>query len=314
MVLFVFAIIFFLVALVFFAVGKVSEPIGTRGADDMPKAVGYTVFAVCLLVSFVMIFFSSFTTVSTKNVGIVTAFGKPTGELSNGAHFVAPWETVHEMDAAVQPESFTQGPTSGDQDHRCIDVRLGNQSIGCAEARFTWQIQPSDARSLYQNFRSFDHLRNTLVLGALRSALNNVFQDYNPIVLLTTNATLKDVLNEKATSVQRLMRDEIGDRVNVSNVIIPLVLYDDATQANINAYQAQVGKTRTADQAIQTARKQAQANQILANSLKQTGIDVLISKCLDLVNEGKTPPGTCLPLTTGAGGNVLVQPGSSGAK
>jgi regulator of protease activity HflC (stomatin/prohibitin superfamily) len=264
--------------------------------------------AVLAVGALLTLFFSSFTTVSTKNIGVVTAFGKPTGELSNGAHFKAPWEKVHEMDAAVQPESFTQGQEGADPNHRCIDVRLGNQSIGCAELRFNWQIQPSDAQALYTTYRSFDHLRSTLVLGAARSAVNHAFADYNPIDLLTSGEKYTDVLTQKARAVSDMMRDDIGKQVNVTGVVIPIVLFDDATQANINAYQVQVGKTRVADQAQQTALKQAQANKTLADSLKETGIDVLISKCLDLVEQGKTPPGTCIPLTAG-NGSVLVQPG-----
>lgn len=307
--LFVLAIIFFLVAIVFTLVWRASRRPAERDADDVPtRGIGLSLAVVFLVGAMLAMFFSSFTTVSTKNIGVVTAFGKPTGEIPNGAHFVAPWETVHEYDAAVQPETFTDGPTSHDADHRCIDVRLGNQSIGCAETRFTWQIQPKDARELFQNYRSFDHLRRTLVLGAMRSALNNVFQDYNPIALLQTGAPLKDVLNAKASQVQRIMRDDIGTRVNVGNLIIPLVFYDDATQANINQFQAQVGKTRIAEQARKTAEQQAAANEILAKSLQQTGVTVLISKCLDLVAEGKTVPGWCFP----PGSNTLVQAGGTG--
>jgi regulator of protease activity HflC (stomatin/prohibitin superfamily) len=307
---FVASIVFGLIAVALIVVGALIRPDRhdyNKDEWESGKSWSYRIGAGLIVFALLLLLVSSLSVVGTKKVGVVTEFGHPSAELSNGLHFKAPWGVTHQMDAAVQPESFVQDQRSGDPDHRCIDVRLGNLSIGCAEVRFNWQIQPSDAMQLYQNYRSFDHLRSTLVLGAARSALNHAFADYNPINLLVANKNYTDILPAKAALVQQAMRDEIGARINVSNVIIPIVLFDQATQDNINNYQAQVGKTRVADQAVLTAQQQAKANEILAKSLQQTGVTVLISKCLDLVAEGKTVPGWCFP----PGSNVLVSPGGA---
>ncbi|HET7320819.1 MAG TPA: hypothetical protein VFI84_04545, partial [Candidatus Saccharimonadales bacterium] len=63
------------------------------------------VLALAMLFTFV----ASATVVSTKNVGIVTSFGKPVGSLSNGFHMVAPWAKVTELDAAIQTDSHYKG-------------------------------------------------------------------------------------------------------------------------------------------------------------------------------------------------------------
>lgn len=307
-ILFIIAVIGLIVALGSGFEIRAARKDGRRVDTDAKTAhtTGWVVAVVFLFFAALALFFSSFTTVPTRSVAVVTAFGRPDGEIGNGAHFIAPWESTHIMNAAVQTETFTDGPDSQDQNHRCQDVRLGNQSIGCAEVRFYWQIQPHDATTLYATYRSQDHLRSTLVLGSLKKALNNAFADYNPITLLTTNTAYTDVLNAKSTEVQDLMQQYVGDQVKITSVIVPLVNYNSQTQATIDAFQTQVGKTRVAQQAVITAQQQALANKIIADSLKNNDSQaVLISKCLDLVAEKLPVPGTCLPFA-GTGSSVIV--------
>ena len=105
--LFVFAIVIFIIAVILFLIGK---GLRKRGSSDDTKDAApmlYIVGAAVLAFGLLLTFFSSYTTVSTKNVGITTAFGRTVGHLSNGLHFIAPWEQVTEMDAAIQADSYT---------------------------------------------------------------------------------------------------------------------------------------------------------------------------------------------------------------
>jgi regulator of protease activity HflC (stomatin/prohibitin superfamily) len=259
-------------------------------------------------------FFSSFTTVSTKNVGILTTFGHPDGELSNGAHFIAPWSKVTEMAANVQTDQYlgnSDNDTSNSQ-QPCMDVRIANQSIACVEVTIRWRIVPGSAPELFRDYKTFDHVRDSLVTLNLKSALNNAFADYNPLQILQSGAVPQDILNGLGKKVQTTLvgadgkSGQIGGQIEVLQVILPLVHFDQTTQVNINAFQAAVANTRIATQNVETAKKQAEANDVLKKSLENAGNGVLISKCLDLVAQGKNVPGTCLPLTSGTG-SVLVQ-------
>jgi regulator of protease activity HflC (stomatin/prohibitin superfamily) len=144
------------------------------------------VVVILLVGALVTAFFSSFTTVSTKNVGIVTTFGHPDGELSNGAHFIAPWSKVTEMAANVQTDQYlgnSDNDTSNSQ-QPCMDVRIANQSIACVEVTIRWRIVPGSAPELFRDYKTFDHVRDSLVTLNLKSALNNAFADYNPLSIL----------------------------------------------------------------------------------------------------------------------------------
>ncbi|MCV7074383.1 SPFH domain-containing protein, partial [Mycobacterium szulgai] len=78
-----------------------------------------------------MLFFlwGCFTIVGTRQIAIVTTFGRPNGvSLNNGFHAKWPWQMTHQMDGAVQIDKYVK---VGSHDER-IMVRLGNQSTALA--------------------------------------------------------------------------------------------------------------------------------------------------------------------------------------
>ncbi|WP_300676280.1 SPFH domain-containing protein [Nocardioides sp.] len=115
--------------------------------------------ALCVL-AVVVVVASCLVKVGTKDVGVVTSFGRPTGrDLNAGIHLKAPWHKVTVLDAAIQPDEF-----DGDQ---CIKVRIGDGSTACASLTIQWQIAPEEASTLFQNYRSNDvnaTIRKSLVV------------------------------------------------------------------------------------------------------------------------------------------------------
>lgn len=230
---------------------------------------------VCLL----CVFSASATVVSTKNEGIVTSFGRPVHSLSNGFHLVAPWQEVTEMDAAIQTDSHTQSDSN-----TCIDVRIAHQAIACVDASIRWRIQDDSADYLFQNYRDFDNVRDSLVTRELNAALNDTFESYDPLAVDAEGNSTAPTLKSLAADVTKQMQREIGAQINVLNVIIPVLHFDSNTQGRIQALQAQIAQTRIALQAVQTAKDQAAANRVLAASVSKDP-NVLVSKCLDMMNE-----------------------------
>ena len=102
-----------------------------------------------------------------------------------------------------------------------------------------WRIQPAAADELFLDYRDFDNVRDNLVTPQLRAALNEVAEK---------------------------LRTKVGGQIEIINVIVPLVNYDQATQDRINA---------------------------LTNDH-----NVLVSKCLDAAREAHLSPPGCWPNTT----------------
>jgi hypothetical protein len=80
--------------------------------------------------------------------------------------------------------------------------------------------------------------------------------------------------NAEGANVQALgddvatkLRSKVGDQIEILNVIVPLINYDEATQSRINALNVEKANTRIAEQRAQTAQAEARANEILAASV-----------------------------------------------
>lgn len=309
------------------AVGPVARSVRSARSAHANNAAttggGPRVIAGLLVVLAVIVLASSFVTrVGTKDVGVVTSFGKPTGrDLPNGIHLKLPWQKVTSMDAAIQPDDF-----SG---KNCIQVRIGDSSTACASLTIRWHIAEDEASTLFQNYRSNDvnaTIRTSLVETQLKAAVNDVLGQYNPLANVNvaainsqdnTQISAAPNLDKFSQEIEVQMNQRLAamnqgkPQITIDSVTMSFLQLADNTQAKINAYQAEVGNTRIAQQQEQTAKAQAAANQALAASVSHDP-NVLVSKCLDTLEEmvksnEAIPAGfSCWP-----GGNAnLVLPGS----
>lgn len=271
-----------------------SAPIPPRMDTNYPEILRWSKIA---MVAFLVIFALetlgfSFQIVSTKNVGIVTQFGATSGHLTNGAHLIGPWESVTEMDAAIQTDSYTAD--------NCLNVRVGNQQQACVHISIRWRINPSFADSLFQNYRTFSNVQDSLVTRELTAAVNQQFSNYNPLnsILTGTRLTAGEQPNPPlvvyAQRVTAQMKREIGSEgIVVLNTIIPIVTFDPATQSRINQLQQQIALTRIAEQERVTNEAQSLANKALAASVN-TSPNVLVAQCFtilgEMVKQGQSVP------------------------
>jgi len=244
------------------------------------KVLGWLTLSFSVL-TVVLLAVSSFTIVSTKNLGVVSSFGAPIETLTNGGHLKAPWNVVTEMDAAIQTDSHFKDNPAGSS---CIPVRMANQGVACVDTSIKWRIKEESAQDLFQNYREFDNVRDSLVTRELGGVLNVVFEEYNPLSTDKSGNIVQPHTEDLAKEAKQLMQEAVGDRVEIDSVIISLFHFDDNTQGRIDSLQAQIAETRIAEQAQLTAAAQAEANRTLSSSVSNDP-NVLVSKCYDLLNE-----------------------------
>ncbi len=253
---------------------------------------------VGLLATFVLVI-SSITMVSTKNIGVVTTFGRPSRFLDNGLHLTAPWQDVTELDGAIQTDNHID---EGDK-KTAIDARLGNNSTARVDSTVVWRLKPDAAPSLFQDYRGFDAIRDNLVTREFTAAINDTLASYNP---LTQVGEGDGAINGKlATLVLDKLKAKVGTRIEVIGVNIPVIHFDVRTQQSIDGLQTEKANTKIAEQRQQTATAEAEANRILSQSVSHDP-NVLVSKCLDLVREKGGSPAGCWP---GSAGAVVAIPG-----
>lgn len=260
-------------------------------SSDSDKSIARTAGGVVALIGLTIITMAMTVVVPARTVGVVTAFGKPTGTLSNGLHIIKPWEQVEKMDASLQTNRY-----SGDNS---IGVRLANQSEARADASIQWQLREEDAEQMYLDYREFERIQHDLVDREFRASVNAVLARYNP---LDADAIAEGGidLNEYAEDIKADMQKRMGDAVEVRSVALPIINYDEETQRKIDQLQSEVANTRAAEQAKNTAREIAEANEILRKSLSP---EVLSQRCIEAAEKVGAAPVGCI---TGSGATPLV--------
>ncbi len=259
-------------------VGKVFLRADTEGGLIGSVVVG---FIACLV-----LLTGCFTIVGTRQVGIATTFGKPTGEtLSNGLHWTAPWVEVTELDESIQNDTYHG-------DNRIL-VRLGNNSTAKADVSIRWQIKQNAADKLFVDYKTFDNVRSNLITRNLQAALNEVFASFDPLSAKNLETSQLPAL---AQDTLKKLQTKVGDQVEIFDVVIPTIDYDDSTEAKINQLNAERANTAVAEQSQKTATAQADANQKLSASVAHDP-NVIVANCIaKAIEKGLSPLG-CWPGT-----------------
>lgn len=244
-----------------------------------------------IAVSVILLALGSFTIVGTRQVGIATSFGRPTGTTyPNGLHMKAPWVNVTEMDAAIQNDTY-----KGDSR---IAVRLGNNSTALADVSIRWQIKQDAADTLFVDYKTFDNVRANLITRNLQAALNDSFATFDPLAAKNLD---KSPLPELAQTTLNKLRDKVGTQVEIFDVVIPTIDYDEQTENRINDINAERARTTAAEQAVKTAEQTRKANEMLASAPAPQSPLVIIANCLNKSVEKNLNPAGCWPI----GGNVV---------
>lgn len=273
----IFFVIMILVAVAIFVAGRVARKSATESKrDSLVNARWFTLGAAAVAVlAVITLAFSMFTIVPTKQVGVPVTFGKPGQPMSNGLHVKAPWTSIVLMDATIQSLD-----ASGDNPTIAKDVDKADVFV---HNNVRWSINEEAAASLYVDFKDFEGVNDALIQPQLRTAIASVMTNYDP--LRTDNPSYDDLASEVKTKLQKA----VGDRVTIHSVSITLLDFSEATKNRINALNTERGNTRIAEQKKVTAAAEAEANKIIADSVSKDP-NVLVSKCLDLINEGKPMP------------------------
>lgn len=245
---------------------------------------------VLALVAIIPLVLTFVTVVPPRTVGIGVSFGKPIAVYDNGLHVKAPWTKVEKLDASVQNNIY--------KDDSAINVRLGNNSQARVDVSIQWQMKSDNAQKLFLDYKTFDSIQSNLVDRNLRTSLNQVMSTYNPL------ATVKDSnqntsgadLQAMSEEVKKKLTEKISQDIDVISVNIPIIGFDDSTQNKIDELQAEIARTRVAEQKKNTANAEREANEVLERSISD---NVLTSKCLDIVDRAGQSPLGCFPNSSG---------------
>ena len=289
------------------------------------RFVSAGVAAVCVLLGVICTLISSYDRVDTRNVGIITDFGRPVGVHGAGIVWHAPWKKMSELSEAIQLQAFESNSYDDaaagrgvDNNPAAISVRLANNSNAFVAENLNWRLREGAAPKLFQDYGGqnvFETIKQQLVDRQAQVALSKVFATFNPQILLAANVPAPGQppqstapsqgadLPGLAAQVKRDLQDAVGTEIEILDVRIPRIFYDTDTQNRINNYNQEVQQTMNAAQQVKTAEQQRLAAEQRA-AQAPPDLKIAIFNCMhDMVQAGKDPAGCWGQI----GGTPLIQ-------
>lgn len=262
------------------------------------------VSGIAIFLAGLVMFLACSAIVEAKQVGVVKTFGDVHEEtMKPGWNWKGPFDKVTEIDATTQTDEY-----KGDS---AIQVRLKDGNTAEIYTTLRWSISPEKASTVYSEFRSddpTDSLRKAMVSTQFKAAANAEFASFDPLSLAGIEGSPEPDYKALGDAVKQRLEGETEGLVNIRSVTVSLIKLDKRSQKNLDDYVAQVAKTRVAIEAKTTATKQAEANKELADSISKDP-NVLVARCLDLIESGDLNPPAGFSCWPGGGSGVVIPGG-----
>lgn len=255
--------------------------IGASFIDSEFVAGGIATAFIAGLLAFACLLGSSAREVPARSIGVPVTVGHVGQAMSPGIHFwQAPWEKVNILNERIQTTYY--------DGKNCLQVRIGGQQLACWQGSVQWRVLDNAASGLFNSYGNtgniMTEIRDAVVTRNLQAGLTRTFQDYNPIVDVSHSFTAGN--SQFSTFQPKLLaylHHAIGHRIDLTNLIMKNMIYNNVTQNVLEGIQQQQGKTAQAKESILTNQAQNTANQKLTQQSLTPG--VLIFQCEQLVRE-----------------------------
>ncbi|MCZ7419744.1 SPFH domain-containing protein [Verrucosispora sp. WMMA2121] len=273
----------FILAIVAAVVAIVAAAVALFSSQRQVRQIGVLTAVGALAGTAILTVASSAHSVPIRSVGIVTSFGKPTGEVTgSGLKWVTPWQRVGEWDAGRQKYDHIGND-------KCVRVRTGTLADACVEVLVEWQVQPENAPQQFMDYKGdFESFRGQRVGVQLDSAVNDAFATYNPLERIDSKTGNLNVdLKPFSASIKSNAEGRLADDVEILSVTITRVNHDDKTEGNIKAFQDKLAQTRNLEQDRLNAEIQKQVTETNATVDK-------VTRCLEIADKHGSSPGLCI--------------------
>jgi len=210
------------------------------------RLVGLGIVALLL----VILLFSSVTRVNTGHVGVLTLFGKVTGEtLGEGLHLINPLKTNNEMSVQTQTIKESANVPSSEGLMMALDTSL------------IYHLNPDRAAEVFQKIGS--DYEDKVVENTLRSAIREATASH------TANALYTGEREAVANEIQKKITEELSKRgMTVENVMLRDIQLPATLKASIEAKQQAEQEALAMNFRLQKETQEAQRKRIEAAGVR----------------------------------------------
>lgn len=285
-------VIFAVVALLVVLIATAVAIIGRKAGAALLAA---TVFVLLILVTA----FASWTRVDARAVAIQTSFGQYVDTKQSGAQMLAPWSEVEEFSTLAQPLDLTDlDDTKGNAVSVAFAGSDKSQSggNGVVNAVVRWRINPAKAEDLWKKYKTFDTVRDSLVLSEAQDAFREVIGGYEPNEA-RAGVNIRPISDAVKAGLGSRLAD---DGILIDSVSIKGVALDKATDASL-------ARTVIANNNVGTAKAE-QDRAIIDNKTAELRAksgalkpEAMARFCLEIVNSWDVAKNGPLPATFNCG-------------
>jgi prohibitin 1 len=224
--------------------GKVIDT-GGRGISYL-RLIGVGIVGFIL----VILFFSSVTRVGTGHVGVLTLFGKVTGEtLGEGIHLINPMKTNNEMSVQTQTIKESANVPSSEGLMMALDTSL------------IYHLNPDRAAEVFQKIGA--DYEEKVVEPTLRSAIREATASHTANALYTSEREIV------ANQIQSEVTAELNKRgLTVENVLLRDINLPATLKASIEAKQQAEQEALAMNFRLQKETQEAQRKRIEAAGVR----------------------------------------------
>ena len=225
--------------------GRVIDGGGGHGGGLL-RLIGIGIAAFLL----VILFFSSITRVGTGHVGVLTLFGKVTGEtLGEGIHVINPLKTNNEMSIQTQTIKESANVPSSEGLMMSLDTSL------------IYHLNPDRAADVFQHIGA--DYENVVVEPTLRSAIREATASH------TANALYTGEREMVAKQITDQITTELNKRgISVENVLLRDIQLPATLKASIESKQQAEQEALAMNFRLQKETQEAQRKRIEAAGVR----------------------------------------------
>src|SRR5256885_5714920 len=190
--------------------------LGGSGLPSLPNlgGAGKRILQLGILVMVIIVVLASTTSIPTGNVGVLTLFGRVTGEtLAEGIHLINPLKSVQKL--SVQTQSVKES----------ANVPSNEGLILALDASLLFHLDKTKAAFVYQTVG--DNYAEKIVEPTLRAAIRASTSAHTANALYTNARELVQQQIQDELSVQLASRGVIVENVLLRDVQLPALLKGD---------------------------------------------------------------------------------------
>lgn len=232
--------LYFIVVGVLLLVALGAAGMGALATYPSEKKAGFVSAIAAVLAAVIVTIFFSATVVGARSVGVETAFGKYRGTLTSGLNWTAPWASVEQFSTRVQFLDI-----DGDN---AAPITFDGGGGGAVEATPRWRIDEQGAEVLWQKYKTFENVRDQLVLPSVKEALRVEFGKYPPNEA-RDGKNLRVITENVLNDLNAQLKDDgvVFDSLSIKNIKLDAKAQeslDKIVTANNDIQRAEAERTR----------------------------------------------------------------------